>query len=116
MPPDQEVKTEISNRYRLTSEIGSGGMGTVWHGEDSLLKRDVAVKEIALPRAVQRNTATTQAEPAVVGGHAAVHEGRGELQHPPNVLGRHEMPGRTQDVRAHDRSPGERVLDVVVGR
>ena len=27
-------------------------MGTVWHAEDTLLKRDVAVKEIALPRAV----------------------------------------------------------------
>ena len=27
-------------------------MGTVWHAQDTLLKRDVAVKEIALPRAV----------------------------------------------------------------
>lgn len=52
MPPHQETKGEIAGRYRLRSEIGSGGMGTVWHGEDSLLKRPVAVKEIALPRAV----------------------------------------------------------------
>jgi predicted Ser/Thr protein kinase len=52
MPSDQEVQTEIAGRYRLLSEIGSGGMGTVWHAEDTLLKRAVAVKEIALPRAV----------------------------------------------------------------
>jgi serine/threonine protein kinase len=52
MPPHQEVRTEIAGRYLLHSEIGSGGMGTVWHAEDTLLKRTVAVKEIALPGAV----------------------------------------------------------------
>ena len=48
----QNVKAEISGRYRLLSPIGSGGMGTVWHAEDSLLQRDVAVKEVAIPPGV----------------------------------------------------------------
>ena len=46
------MRADISGRYRLRSEIGSGGMGTVWHAQDTLLQRAVAVKEIELPRAV----------------------------------------------------------------
>ena len=52
MPTDQELSHSISDRYRLGSEIGRGGMGTVWKGEDTLLKRTVAIKEIELPSAV----------------------------------------------------------------
>lgn len=52
MPPHPDTRTEISGRYRLRSEIGRGGMGTVWHAEDTLLKRDVAIKEIELPDAL----------------------------------------------------------------
>ncbi|WP_131765562.1 serine/threonine-protein kinase [Candidatus Protofrankia californiensis] len=41
----------VSQRYRLDTPIGRGGAGVVWCGEDELLQRPVAVKEILIPHA-----------------------------------------------------------------
>ncbi|MCK9904947.1 serine/threonine protein kinase [Parafrankia colletiae] len=54
VPPDTSrhgTPRYVAQRYRLDEPIGRGGAGVVWRGEDELLQRPVAIKEILVPMA-----------------------------------------------------------------
>lgn len=44
----------IAKRYELLRELGRGGMGVVWEGQDTLLNRQCAIKEVVLPEGQPR--------------------------------------------------------------
>ena len=69
--------TVIGGRYQLRTAIGNGGMGTVWQAADSLLRRDVAVKEVLLPVGMAASDRTAMYERTLREARAAA-----ALSHP----------------------------------
>ena len=79
VPPVQRAVpgTVIGGRYQLRSPIGNGGMGTVWQAVDTVLRRDVAVKEVLLPPGMPPAERTAMYERTFREGRAAA-----ALSHP----------------------------------
>ncbi|HEV3170932.1 MAG TPA: serine/threonine-protein kinase [Actinocrinis sp.] len=74
----------IAGRYRLITEIGSGGMGVVWRAKDETLGRTVAVKSLAAG-----SIAGTADEDAA---RRAMREARIAARlHHPNVIGVYDV-------------------------
>ncbi|WP_327590212.1 serine/threonine protein kinase [Nonomuraea sp. NBC_00507] len=79
----------IARRYELVRELGRGGMGVVWEGRDTLLNRQVAIKEVVLPDGLspgdqerqlmrtvrEARTAAKLNHPSVVAVYDVVEEG-----------------------------------------
>ncbi|HCU49703.1 MAG TPA: serine/threonine protein kinase, partial [Micromonosporaceae bacterium] len=69
--------TVIGGRYALRTAVGHGGMGTVWRAADTVLRREVAVKEVVLPPGL----ATSDAEAMFERMHREARAAAG-LSHP----------------------------------
>lgn len=67
----------VGGRYELRSPIGNGGMGTVWQAVDTVLRRDVAVKEVLLPPGMPPGERNSMYERTLREGRAAA-----ALSHP----------------------------------
>ncbi|WP_281273859.1 serine/threonine-protein kinase [Actinomadura pelletieri] len=79
MPNEPTGGRLLARRYRLVTQVGRGGMGTVWQAHDEVLGRDVAVKEVILPhgltdeeRAVHHKRTFREARTAARLGHPGV--------------------------------------------
>ncbi|WP_199747635.1 serine/threonine-protein kinase [Actinomadura sp. WAC 06369] len=94
--------TLLRGRYRLTAELGRGGMGAVWRARDETMRRDVAVKELLLPDGADDARRRRLVERAVREARAAAR-----LRHPGIV--------RVHDVLTEDGRPWI-VMELLSGR
>jgi tRNA A-37 threonylcarbamoyl transferase component Bud32 len=78
--PGDDQQRLIGGRYRLSTQIGSGAMGTVWSGYDEVLRRRVAVKELKVPPGIPQREAFAMRERMLREARAL-----GGLSHP-NVI------------------------------
>jgi serine/threonine protein kinase len=67
----------VAGRYRLQSQLGEGGMGTVWLARDELLGRQVAIKQVLTQVGVSTAESDQQRQRALREGRIAAR-----LSHP----------------------------------
>jgi hypothetical protein len=67
----------VAGRYRLQSQLGEGGMGTVWLARDELLGRQVAIKQVLTPVGIGAAESDQQRQRALREGRIAAR-----LSHP----------------------------------
>jgi hypothetical protein len=96
------VTRVLAGRYRLSEQLGRGGMGAVWRADDELLGRTVAVKELSLPQGIT-------AERRAVLCERAIREARvsSRLRHASII--------RVHDVIAEDDRPWI-IMELLAGR
>ncbi|WUI03343.1 serine/threonine protein kinase [Spirillospora sp. NBC_00431] len=114
--------TVLRDRYRLEVLLGRGGMGAVWRASDTVLGRDVAVKELLLPADTAPERRATMVERALREARAAAR-----VRHP-NAIRVHDVfafddrpwivmellsgHGLDLEIREHGPLPPERVAEV----
>ncbi|MEV1168116.1 serine/threonine-protein kinase [Nonomuraea sp. NPDC049784] len=76
----------IGGRYRLVSELGSGGFGRVWGAHDETLRVDVAVKELWLPPVMAEDEKADRLARATREARNAAR-----LRDHPNIVGVHDV-------------------------
>jgi hypothetical protein len=117
-----EGQRVIADRYQLITQIGSGGVGVVWRARDTLLDREVAVKEIVRPGAAGQDAAgetyqrtLTEARAAARIRHrgvAAVYDVISDSNHPCIVMELIEGRPLAQVIEEDGALPPRRVADI----